>query len=379
MEVGHGLLLRERDGCACYHQLKKHQLKNLPTVLDTNPTQKCSLLRFCNICSTSTQLSAITMHRPFCLIALLFSIACPAIAQTGKPLYTISVTRSGAPLGTITVEMFPDIAPKHVANFDSLVGIGFFDGTAFHRVVPGFVIQGGDPNTRSGDESTWGMGDPSQQTVPAEFSKLSHQRGILSAARDDDPNSATSQFFICVAASPSLDKRYSIYGRVIAGMEVADSIVRSPVKTGTEIPQQKIAMVIARIGTDTATPAITELRTPSDDTMNVTATQQVRWGAVEGAIMYEVQLSNTPDFSALVFKDSVLSTSAIFRNLVRGSKKYHWRVRALNGGKRGPFSVSRSFTTAPLATSVEEDDHQKNNSAPKELDLSDSRPLPHRQ
>lgn len=319
------------------------------------------------------------MHRPFFLIALLFSIACPAIAQTGKPLYTISVTRSGAPLGTITVEMFPDIAPKHVANFDSLVGIGFFDGTAFHRVVPGFVIQGGDPNTRSGDESTWGMGDPSQQTVPAEFSKLSHQRGILSAARDDDPNSATSQFFICVAASPFLDKNYSIYGRVITGMEVADSIVRSPVKTGTEIPQQKIVMVIARIGTDTATPAITELRTPSDDTMNVTATQQVRWGAVEGAIMYEVQLSNTPDFSALVFKDSVLSTSAIFRNLVRGSKKYHWRVRALNGGKRGPFSVSRSFTTAPLATSVEEDDHQKNNSAPKELDLSDSRPLPHRQ
>ncbi|MCC7437183.1 MAG: peptidylprolyl isomerase [Armatimonadetes bacterium] len=317
-----------------------------------------------------------SINRSFCLIALFLAIGCPTFAQLGKPLYTISVTRGGAPLGVIMVEMFPDIAPKHVANFDSLAGIGFFDGTAFHRVVPGFVIQGGDPNTRSGDESTWGTGDPSQQTVPAEFSKLSHQRGIFSAARSDDPNSATSQFFICVAAAPGLDKRYSIYGRVIAGMEIADTIVRSPVKSGTEIPQQKIAMVVARTGTDTTTPAITELRTPSDDTMNVTATQQVRWGAVEGAILYEVQLSSDPDFSTLAFKDSVLSTSAIFKNLVRGSNKYHWRVRALNGGKRGPFSVSRSFTTAPLATSVEDDDG--GSSEPKKLDLSDNHPLPYR-
>lgn len=307
------------------------------------------------------------MNRRFCLLALFLAIGYSAIAQTGKPLYTLNVTRGGVPLGTIRVELFPDIAPKHVANFDSLVGIGFFDGTAFHRVVPGFVIQGGDPNTRNGDESTWGMGDPSQQTVPAEFSKLSHQRGIVSAARDEDTNSATSQFFICVAASSFLDKKYSIYGRVIAGMEIADTIVKSPVKSGTEIPQQKITMTIVRTGTDTTTPTIPQLRTPSDDTMNVTATQQVRWSAVEGAILYEVQLSNDPDFSTLAFKDSVISTSAIFRNLVRGLKKYYWRVRAFNGGKRGLFSAIRSFTTAPLTTSVEEEnDHD----LVKELDLS---------
>lgn len=307
------------------------------------------------------------MNHRFCLLALFLAIGYSAIAQTGKPLYTMNITRGGTPLGAIMVELFPDIAPKHVANFDSLVGIGFFDGTAFHRVVPGFVIQGGDPNTRNGDESTWGVGDPSQQTVPAEFSKLSHQRGILSAARDDDPNSATSQFFICVAASSFLDKNYSIYGRVVAGMEIADTIVKSPVKSGTEIPQQKIVMTIVRTGTDTTTPAITELRTPSDDTMNVAATQQVRWGAVDGAILYEVQLSNDPDFATLAFKDSVISTSAIFRNLVRGSIKYYWRVRALNGGKRGSFSATRSFTTAPLATSVEEDN---SNDPVRNLDLS---------
>jgi len=307
------------------------------------------------------------MHRFFCFFVLLLAIGYQAIAQAGKPLYTISVTRGGTPLGNITLEMFPDIAPKHVAYFDSLVAISFFDGVAFHRVVPKFVIQGGDPNTRTGDESTWGEGDPSQASIPAEFSKLLHLRGIVSAARTDDPNSATSQFFICVAAASWLDGRYSIYGRTLTGMEVVDTIVNSPVKSGTEIPQQKIAMTIARTGTDTATPSITELRTPSDDTMNVKATQLVRWAPVAGAVLYEVQLSNDPDFSTLVFKDSVISTSTTFRNLVRGSNKYHWQVRASNGGKRGPFSAARSFTTAPLSSSVEQG---SGDDAVQELDIS---------
>src|SRR5262245_54833622 len=122
----------------------------------------------------------------------------PARAQNGKPQYLITVTRGGQPLGQITIETFPDIAPKPSANFDSLVSIKFYDSTAFHRVIPGFVIQGGDPNSKNKPRSTWGYGDPSQRTVPAEFTRLSHTRGMMSAARATDPNSATSQFFICV-------------------------------------------------------------------------------------------------------------------------------------------------------------------------------------
>jgi peptidyl-prolyl cis-trans isomerase B (cyclophilin B) len=131
--------------------------------------------------------------------------------------------------GKIVFELLPDVAPKHVANFKKLASSGFYNGTAFHRVIPGFMIQGGDPNSKGNDRSTWGMGQPGQATVPAEFSKLSHKRGIVSAARrGDDINSATSQFFICVADAPHLDGQYSIFGRVIQGMDVVDKIVNVP-------------------------------------------------------------------------------------------------------------------------------------------------------
>ena len=100
-----------------------------------------------------------------------------------NPHYVISVTHGGNAIGQIELELFPDIAPLHCKNFDSLVAIKFYDGLAFHRVVPGFVIQGGDPNSRNKPESTWGQGDPSQKKVPAEFSTKSHLRGIMSAAR----------------------------------------------------------------------------------------------------------------------------------------------------------------------------------------------------
>jgi peptidyl-prolyl cis-trans isomerase B (cyclophilin B) len=163
-----------------------------------------------------------------------------------NPQYRISVTRGGVLLGDITIEMFPDVAPKHVHNFDSLVSIGFYNGTAFHRVIPGFMIQGGDPNSRSGPRETWGYGDPSQTTVPAEFSTLKHVRGILSAARANDPNSATSQFFICVATAQHLDGKYSIYGKVLTGMDVVDTIVRSP-RDGSDNPFEKVEMSIVKL------------------------------------------------------------------------------------------------------------------------------------
>jgi len=149
-------------------------------------------------------------------------------------------------LGTIIIELFPDIAPKHVANFDSLVAIGFYNGTTFHRVVPNFVIQGGDPNSKSKPRELWGYGDPSQKRIPAEFSTISHRRGILSAARAEDPNSATSQFFICVADAPWLDGQYTVFGRVLEGMDVVDIIANLP-RDERDNPIDRVEMTITKL------------------------------------------------------------------------------------------------------------------------------------
>ena len=161
----------------------------------------------------------------------LFLSVCAINAQqsyNGKPRYQILTTQNSATLGIITIELFQNIAPYHVRNFDSLVSKNFYDTTAFHRVVPGFVIQGGDPNSRSGPVNTWGFGQPSQPKVNAEFSVLKHVRGILSAARSTNINSATSQFFVCVATASQLDGSYSIYGKTIEGMNWVDTIVNTP-------------------------------------------------------------------------------------------------------------------------------------------------------
>ena len=167
-------------------------------------------------------------------------------AKTPKPQYEIKVVQKGEELGKIIIELFPDVAPKHVANFDSLVAIKFYDGCAFHRVIPGFMIQGGDPNSKTEPRDKWGFGQPGQTRVPAEFSNLKHKRGIVSAARSKDPNSATSQFFICVADAPHLDGQYSIFGQVISGMEVADKIVSVP-RDQRDNPFDKVEMFIKKI------------------------------------------------------------------------------------------------------------------------------------
>lgn len=167
-------------------------------------------------------------------------------AKTGSnPQYVISVTQGGKPLGDIVVELYPDVAPKHVRNFDSLVSIGFYNGTAFHRVIPGFMIQGGDPNTKDKPRQTWGTGDPSQTRVPAEFSQVPHTRGILSAARSSDPNSATSQFFICVADASWLDSQYTVFGKAISGLEVVDKVVSTP-RDERDSPLEKVEMTIVK-------------------------------------------------------------------------------------------------------------------------------------
>ena len=126
------------------------------------------------------------------------------------------------------------MAPKHCRNFKKLANSGFYDKTAFHRIIPGFMIQGGDINSRDNDPKNDGQGGPGW-TVDAEFNDISHKRGVLSMARSKDPNSAGSQFFICVADSPHLDGDYTAFGEVIENVHVADHIVKTP----TEYMQAK--------------------------------------------------------------------------------------------------------------------------------------------
>jgi dolichyl-diphosphooligosaccharide--protein glycosyltransferase len=127
--------------------------------------------------------------------------------------------------GNITIEFFPKAAPKHVNSFLNLSKTGFYDGTIFHRIVKDFVIQGGDPNTKDNTQSRdkWGTGGPNY-TIDAEFNDIPHERGILSMARTADPNSAGSQFFIVTKDSKFLDNQYTVFGRVIGGMDIVDKI-----------------------------------------------------------------------------------------------------------------------------------------------------------
>ncbi len=129
--------------------------------------------------------------------------------------------------GRIVLKLLEAFAPKHVTSFTNLAKNGFYDGIRFHRVIPGFMIQGGDPNSRSGDRSTHGTGGPGY-SVDAEFNSMPHTRGILSAARSQNPNSAGSQFFICHADAGFLDGQYTVFGQVVEGMDVVDTIVNLP-------------------------------------------------------------------------------------------------------------------------------------------------------
>ena len=143
--------------------------------------------------------------------------------------------------GSIKFSLLPDIAPETVRNFLELAKSGFYNGTLFHRVIPGFMIQGGDPNTKNPDKSTWGQGGPGYN-LKAEFNSRSHLRGIVSMARAADPDSAGSQFFIITSDSTFLDKQYTVFGEVVDGMEVADKIVNLP-RDGNDCPKQEAKML----------------------------------------------------------------------------------------------------------------------------------------
>ena len=145
--------------------------------------------------------------------------------------------------GDMDVVFFPEKAPKHVESFMTLAKSGFYNGTIFHRVIPGFMIQGGDPNTKDLNKpETYGQGGPSQK-LKAEFNDIPHRRGILSMARTNDPNSAGSQFFIVVKDSNFLDGQYTVFGEVVKGMEVADKIVNLP-KNSRDLPNERAEMTV---------------------------------------------------------------------------------------------------------------------------------------
>ena len=144
-------------------------------------------------------------------------------------------------LGNIEFELLSDIAQETVRNFIKLAKSGFYDGTLFHRVIPKFMIQGGDPNTKESDKSTWGTGGPGY-SIKAEFNSRSHLRGIVSMARSSDPDSAGSQFFIVSSDSTFLDREYTVFGQVVDGMEVVDKIVDLP-RDGNDCPLQEAKMI----------------------------------------------------------------------------------------------------------------------------------------
>lgn len=159
-------------------------------------------------------------------------------------------------LGKIVIMFYPEIAPKTVENFKTLVKEGFYDGTRFHRNILDFMIQGGDPKSKDLSKAAeWGTGghmvDGAEVNVPAEFSQAKHVRGMVSMARSADPNSASSQFFIVQADSPHLDGQYTAFGYVVEGMDVVDKIVKTgdPANNGATDPKMAIVLSSATLKT----------------------------------------------------------------------------------------------------------------------------------
>lgn len=151
--------------------------------------------------------------------------------------------------GDIHIKLNPGVAPKHVENFVKLAKSGFYDGTIFHRVIPGFMIQGGDPNTKNSlRKDTYGQGGPKDEKgnpilLKAEFSDTPHKRGIVSMARANEPDTAGSQFFIVVEPSPFLDGKYTAFGEVTKGLGVADKIVIVP-RNERDLPNERVEMTV---------------------------------------------------------------------------------------------------------------------------------------
>jgi len=279
---------------------------------------------------------------------------------TGKPIYQVVTTRGGVALGTFTMELFPNNAYKHTRNFDSLVAVQFFDSLAFHRCIPGFMIQGGSPYSKNGPISMWGQSPSSLTAVPAEFTPAQHKRGIVSAARlGNNVNSATSQFFINTVDNLFLDNNYSIYGRVTNGMNWVDTIVNSPKmaappSTYSSMPAQKIAMYITRIGSNDTVPQPPVLTAPFNYTVNLDSskTLSLKWNLVSDGILYQLQVSRDSLFQSdtLQFVTTPLNSISCVKRA--GNTWYFWRVRTNNGGHYSPWSTAFRFHTAGETTGL---------------------------
>jgi cyclophilin family peptidyl-prolyl cis-trans isomerase len=205
-------------------------LNNIIYMLLAVAVTACSPAGTANSETSATQTETVTMTSATATEASVPPpAAATAAAEEKKPMsqYENKVAELHTSAGEIDIRFFPDVAPNHVKNFIDLAEKGFYNGTKFHRVIPGFMIQGGDPNTVSGSPSTWGTGG-SGKNVNAEFNPVSHKRGIVSMARSSSPNSASSQFFIVTSDSTFLDNQYTVFGQVTKGMDVADKIVNAP-------------------------------------------------------------------------------------------------------------------------------------------------------
>ena len=172
---------------------------------------------------------------------ILISFTNYAFAQFADPLVVLETNQ-----GDIVIEFFHLDAPNHVENFLLLSNTGYYDGVLFHRIIPGFMIQSGDPNTIDGDPNTWGQGGDGalSDRIEAEFNNIQHDRGIVSMARSSDPNSAGSQFFIVTSDNntEALDRQYTVFGKVTEGMDVAHKIENLP-KDGNDCPKQEAKML----------------------------------------------------------------------------------------------------------------------------------------
>jgi cyclophilin family peptidyl-prolyl cis-trans isomerase len=189
----------------------------------------------------------------FVLSLALFALACESNTSTSTPPATSTTTATPLPppkqddelavfdteMGKFKIAFYGEVAPRHMTQIKKLIKEGFYDGLAFHRVIPDNIIQGGDPQTRSGDRSLWGMGVPGQPTIPAELSRVPFKRGTVGMARKgNDNDSATSQFFICLRENPGWDGQYTVVGEVVQGLNVVQIISNAP--TDGEKVKEKI-------------------------------------------------------------------------------------------------------------------------------------------
>jgi len=186
-----------------------------------------------------------------CLGFLSVALTLTALAQAEKKdnapktdVKEVAVIKTSE--GEMVVEFWPEVAPKTVENFKALAKKGFYDGTCFHRVIKGFMIQGGDPKTKDASkESDWGTGDPGYK-IKAEFNDRKHVRGVISMARSQHPDSAGSQFFICHGVASSLDRQYTAFGKLIKGDDVLEKIATTPTHS-PDRPSKRMAVESIKI------------------------------------------------------------------------------------------------------------------------------------